>query len=133
MDEAAQTLPDITRSSAPAYRDASFERFANPSLNHELAQIAMDGSMKLPVRILPILAGQGEQSTGSFADKAISYWLAWVMRQLSDSGVIHDPKEAEFRQLGENTGNARELASALLASLGPVPQPNTIVDQALNV
>ena len=36
-----------------AYREALVERFANPRIRHLLAQIAADGSQKLPVRILP--------------------------------------------------------------------------------
>ncbi len=38
-----------------AYRAALLERFANPRMRHRLAQIAADGSQKLPVRILPVL------------------------------------------------------------------------------
>ena len=37
------------------YRDALLERFANPRIRHLLAQIAADGSQKLPVRILPTI------------------------------------------------------------------------------
>src|SRR5207245_7880598 len=35
-----------------AYRDALVERFRNPALPHRTQQIAMDGSQKLPQRLL---------------------------------------------------------------------------------
>ena len=56
-DDAAQHL---TRLRLPAaeiadYRAALLERYANPRIRHLLAQIAADGSQKVPVRILPVL------------------------------------------------------------------------------
>ena len=41
-----------------AYRAALLERFANPRIRHRLAQIAADGSQKLPVRVLPVLRAE---------------------------------------------------------------------------
>lgn len=46
-----------------AYRDALFDRFGNPRIRHLLAQIAADGSQKLPVRILPTV--RRERAQGS--------------------------------------------------------------------
>ncbi len=51
MEEAALTLPSATRKDAPEYARALLARFSNPALHHRLAQIAMDGSLKVPVRI----------------------------------------------------------------------------------
>ncbi|MEO1104761.1 MAG: mannitol dehydrogenase family protein, partial [Pseudomonadota bacterium] len=48
----ATTLPDATREQAPAYTQALATRFTNPALRHLCAQIAGDGSQKLPHRIL---------------------------------------------------------------------------------
>ena len=44
-----------------AYRDALLDRFANPRMHHRLAQIAADGSQKLPVRILPVLRARARR------------------------------------------------------------------------
>lgn len=46
-----------------AYRDALLDRFGNPRIRHLLAQIAADGSQKLPVRILPTV--RRERAQGS--------------------------------------------------------------------
>ena len=40
------------------YRDALLDRFANPRIRHLLAQIAADGSQKLPVRVLPVVRAE---------------------------------------------------------------------------
>jgi fructuronate reductase len=58
------------------YQDALLERFANPRIRHALAQIAADGSQKLPVRILPAL--RAERTAGRLpygAARALSGWL----------------------------------------------------------
>ena len=55
------TLPaeDVAR-----YRDALLERFANPRMRHRLAQIAADGSQKLPIRIAARAARRARRRAG---------------------------------------------------------------------
>ena len=50
-EEVMSTLPKDVGDLA-AYRDALLNRFANPGLKHRTWQIAMDGSQKLPQRLL---------------------------------------------------------------------------------
>ena len=52
--EASRYL-SLPEADVAAYRGALLDRFANPRMHHRLAQIAADGSQKLPVRILPTL------------------------------------------------------------------------------
>ena len=63
-DEAAAHLT-LPPSDVAAYREALLERFANPRIRHLLAQIAADGSQKIPVRILPDAAGRAGRRRGS--------------------------------------------------------------------
>ena len=51
-DEVAPTLPDLPGLDLDDYRARLLQRFANPALQHKTAQIAMDGSQKLPQRLL---------------------------------------------------------------------------------
>ncbi len=51
-DEIMPTLDVPAGTDLGAYRDALLERFANPGLKHRTWQIAMDGSQKLPQRLL---------------------------------------------------------------------------------
>ena len=43
---------------ARAFAEEALRRFANPALGHTCAQVAMDGSAKLPQRILPVVAAR---------------------------------------------------------------------------
>ena len=51
-EEVTPTLAIPSEIDAVAYRDALVRRFANPALPHRTQQIAMDGSQKLPQRLL---------------------------------------------------------------------------------
>ena len=55
MMEAGATLPQDIQDQVPAYAQALLRRFDNTELAHRLDQIAMDGSQKLPYRILETL------------------------------------------------------------------------------
>ena len=66
-DEAAAHLP-LPAADLAAYRAALLDRFANARIRHLLAQIAADGSQKLPIRVLPVLRGEraaGRMPTGA--------------------------------------------------------------------
>ena len=58
------------------YRDALVDRFANPRIRHLLAQIAADGSQKLPLRVLPIV--RLERAEGRLPEGALRVLAAWV-------------------------------------------------------
>jgi fructuronate reductase len=67
---------DLPEDVVAAYRDALRNRFANPRMHHRLAQIAADGSQKLPVRILPVL--RAERAAGRMPSGAARALAAWV-------------------------------------------------------
>jgi fructuronate reductase len=59
-----------------AYRAALLERFANPRIRHQLAQIAADGSQKLPIRVVPVLLA--EREAGRMPLGATYILAAWI-------------------------------------------------------
>ena len=59
-----------------AYVDALLERFGNTRIRHLLAQIAADGSQKLPVRILPTV--RRERTQGRLPIGALRVIAAWI-------------------------------------------------------
>lgn len=68
-----------------AYCDQVVERFANPSLRHRTTQIAMDGSQKLPLRLLGIVSER--LSAGELPHRAslgVAAWMVYVARAASD-------------------------------------------------
>ena len=84
------TLPaeDLAR-----YREALLERFANPRMRHRLAQIAADGSQKLPIRILPVL--RAERSAGRMPEGAVRALAAWIGHLRGAGAPVSDPRAGE--------------------------------------
>lgn len=58
--------------------DATRQRFANPRIRHQLAQIALDGAHKLPHRIVPVL--EHAIRSGADAEVPASVIAAWCLR-----------------------------------------------------
>ncbi len=82
------------------YIDDLIERFRNPGLHHLCAQIAMDGSQKIPQRWLPVLArrlAKGESVAG--LGFAISAWCKFVVQRVSGQERLHDPIEQKLKSI----------------------------------
>lgn len=107
MEEAAATLPEAVRADAPAYADALVARFENPHLAHRLDQIAMDGSRKLPIRILGTLDARGGEAPA--CARALREWAAWL-DALAARGARPDDPDADRLLAGRAAGrDARGL------------------------
>jgi len=57
-DEVTPTLPFLPDFDVEDYKNALIERFKNPALKHLTWQIAMDGSQKIPQRLLDTIRAQ---------------------------------------------------------------------------
>lgn len=98
MDEAAETLPDAVRSTAPAYRDALLARFGNPTIEHRLRQIAMDGSLKLPIRVVPTRTARRAMGLDSPAcDAALAAWTGFLEAEFATGRKLDDPAAEVLR------------------------------------
>ena len=71
------------------YRAALVDRFSNPRISHLLAQIATDGSLKLPVRILPTL--RRERAAGRLPAGTVRVLAAWVCHLRGSGAPVADP------------------------------------------
>jgi fructuronate reductase len=101
-----------------AYRAALLDRFANPKMHHRLAQIAADGSQKLPVRILPAL--RAERAEGRMPQGAARVLAAWVCH-LRGIGVPVDDVDAGAMVAaadGPLPGAVRRVLAALEPAVG---------------
>jgi fructuronate reductase len=113
MDEAASTLPWVPGLDPAAYARDLKQRFANRSLQHRLAQIAMDGSQKLPQRLLATIA-EVHRAGGSAQSAAIGV-AAWT-RHFSGP-YLDDPLATQLRYAASD--DSRELVGRSL-ELRPV-------------
>ncbi|WP_299550838.1 mannitol dehydrogenase family protein [uncultured Tateyamaria sp.] len=91
MREAAETLPGSLRQQAGAYAKALIKRFENPNLHHRLRQIAMDGSQKLPIRVLSTLADRGVSPSPAL-QAALDAWVAFVQAEVATNRSLDDPR-----------------------------------------
>ena len=71
------------------YRAALVDRFSNPRISHLLAQIATDGSLKLPARILPTL--RRERAAGRLPAGTVRVLAAWVCHLRGSGAQVADP------------------------------------------
>lgn len=97
LSAAAATLDPLPGIELDVYASELATRFANPHLGHETFQIAMDGTEKMPQRILaPALdALERGQPIDSFAF-AIAAWMRYTLGRREDDTAydLRDPRSA---------------------------------------
>jgi len=111
-EEAARNL-SMPTAELIAYQEALLERFANPRIRHALAQIAADGSQKLPVRILPTL--RAERAAGRLPHGAARALAAWLLHLRGRGAPVRDASAGP--SLAD--GPLPEAARRVLAFLDP--------------
>lgn len=117
-EEITPTLPALPDFDLSTYKDQLIERFCNPALHHRTAQIAMDGSQKLPQRLLNtihnrLLAGQ------SFDRLALGVagWMRFVTGKDENGQAIdiRDPLRDQLLQATAGLTTAQDILNVLLA------------------
>ncbi|KRR15331.1 mannitol dehydrogenase [Bradyrhizobium jicamae] len=141
MQNAAPTLAMPEGTDLAAYSASLLKRFSNPALHHRTWQIAMDGSQKLPQRLLATM--QDRLRMGRSIDThalAVAGWMRYVTGTDEQGRAIdvRDPLAAKLKAIAESTGPvADRLASALLeveqifGTLGADPRMRGAVTAAL--
>jgi fructuronate reductase len=100
------------------YKDQLLQRFGNRALRHRTAQIAMDGTQKLPQRLLGVIAER--LAAGETPDRAllaVAAWMRYVSAQCDEQGgpiEVDDPlADVLKRQLAGNE-NPADVVGRLL-------------------
>ncbi|WP_193103829.1 mannitol dehydrogenase family protein [Brachybacterium sp. FME24] len=114
--EARSTLP-LPTADLDAYTAALEERFRNPRLADNLIRIAADGSVKLPVRALPVIAELGGPDRAPGEVAAVAAWTAWVTDRVRAGEEVKDPRADDIAAASGIT-DPLERVTALLALLG---------------
>jgi fructuronate reductase len=124
MRAAAATLPGLSEADKAAYAAALLQRFRNPAIAHRTAQIAMDGTQKLPQRLLAPAA----ETLGSGGDLrpfafAVAAWMRWCLGR-DETGQpypLNDPREPEIAARLAGCTGAADTVAALLGLPGLFP------------
>ena len=129
-DEAQTTLSPPPGLDVAAYRTALMGRFDNSALMHRTYQIAMDGSQKLPQRLLHTIEARlaADQPVEALA-LGVAAWMRWQdgIDEAGAAYVVQDPLAAQTAALlaGAETDAARVEA---LLSLSAVFSPTLAAD-----
>jgi fructuronate reductase len=116
--EAAPTITPAPGQNLAAYADALIERFANPSLNHRLIQIAMDGSQKIPQRWLQTLSHNAQQ--GRNCPAILSAIAAWIHHLTGANGPVDDPIADRLASIVRQNPDTADATLALFRTDGPL-------------
>ncbi|NBJ10572.1 mannitol dehydrogenase family protein [Microvirga arsenatis] len=118
-EEVTPTLHMPPGADLEAYRSALVTRFRNPALKHRTWQIAMDGSQKLPQRLLGTVRDrlQADAPIRRLA-LGVAAWMRYVTG-IDEKGAaidVRDPMAARLRALADRAaGSAESLAGELFA------------------
>jgi fructuronate reductase len=118
-DEVTPTLHMPPGADLASYKSALIERFKNPALKHRTWQIAMDGSQKLPQRLLGTVR---DRLSGNASIERLALGVAAWMRYatgIDENGApidVRDPMAARLRALADQAGGSPQpLAEAFFA------------------
>ena len=117
-EELAPTLVATPGLNLANYQQALLTRFDNSSLQHRLRQIAMDGTQKLPQRLIePLLERLRHQQPVDAIALAIAAWMRYALGRGEDGAtyLIDDPLAARLATIAADGGSsARALVAGFL-------------------
>jgi fructuronate reductase len=123
MTEEVMPTLDMPGVDLGAYRDELLERFRNPALKHRTWQIAMDGSQKLPQRLLGTIrdrlaGGQGIERLAL----GVAAWMRYVTGVAEDGSEIdvRDPHALKMHAIAADAGDDPAALFDGLVSLSEV-------------
>ncbi|MBA2397758.1 MAG: mannitol dehydrogenase family protein [Bradyrhizobium sp.] len=117
MADAAVTLSMPAGTDLAAYSASLLERFANPALHHRTWQIAMDGSQKLPQRLLGTMQDRLRQGLPIDTHAlAVAGWMRYVTG-IDENGQAIDVRDPIARELADIAKQAGPVADRLAPAL----------------
>ncbi|WVD61512.1 fructuronate reductase [Orbus mooreae] len=118
MKQQAPTLHVPGHVNLQQYADKLIERFTNPSLKHKTWQIAMDGTQKLPQRMLDSIRFHIKNGSDySLLALGVAGWMRYV-GGIDDSGQtidVRDPMAEQLKNIVSTTKDGQERVDNLLA------------------
>ena len=113
LEEIGPTLPALPGLDLADYRARLLRRFANPALQHQTRQIAMDGSQKLPQRLLGTVADRLHH--GQAVDRLALAVGAWIhyLRGTDESGQAYDIQDPLAGVLAQQLAVADQASSGV--------------------
>jgi len=124
MQEMATTLQLTPGMDVAAYRRALVARFSNPALRHLTAQIAMDGSQKLPQRFFaPALDRLSAGRSARRIALGVAAWLRFLQGRAENGETLRvaDPLAERLTTAARAAHDHGSLVDAIFAMRDIVP------------
>jgi fructuronate reductase len=122
-DDVIPILPAPPGLDLERYADQLFERYRNPAIRHRLWQIAMDGSQKLPPRLLSTVRDNLKQGRPfKLVALAVAGWMRYISGT-DEAGAaidVRDPLAIRLRERIDSAGTDPAAQVRALATLEAV-------------
>ncbi|WP_394248556.1 mannitol dehydrogenase family protein [Vibrio profundi] len=127
LNEQKPTLQELDNINLVEYSELLLNRFSNPYLKHKTHQIAMDGSQKLPQRIIESMGilAKGERNFTALA-LGTAAWMRYI-RGIDENNQpieVVDPLSDHLLSISKKHDSVEPLINALLSE-------ETIFDQSI--
>ncbi|GLS34154.1 fructuronate reductase [Mesorhizobium albiziae] len=119
--EAIPTLPKDAELDPAAYTKKLTDRYDNTALQHRTAQIAIDGSQKLPQRIIAsALQRAGENADISHLMLVVAAWIAACEARGTqlDAGLFTDPLDGPLAAIAADKPSAADTVTRVFDAAG---------------
>jgi len=118
QEDVLPTLAGPDGTDLAAYSREVLDRFANPALQHRTVQVAMDGSQKLPLRLLGTVQDRlAAGETPVWACRAVAGWMVYISAGHDRMGrtlPLDDPLAERLRAAAGTGGTASSVVDGLL-------------------
>ena len=112
-------LPQLAGLDLNIYREQILARFRNPSIVHALAQIAQDGTQKLPYRLADTVdASRRAARMPIHVVAALGCWVAFIIDRARSATTIVDPASAKLRAIVDFRSPTDVVSRLIDADLG---------------
>ena len=116
LDEQAKSLSPDLNVDLNEYANLLITRFSNTNIEHKTGQIAMDGSQKLPQRVLdPYLTLQKRDISARCQPVLVAGWIHYVMDMIHRGEALSDPLTETYKSIISDVSERYKQAKSLLA------------------
>jgi len=110
-EDIVPTLPELPGLDLTQYQARLLQRFANPALKHQTRQIAMDGSQKLPQRLLDTVRARLAQDLPiNGLALAVAAWLHFLSG-VDEAGRRYDIQDPMADELAKRYAQAEQAVA----------------------
>jgi fructuronate reductase len=133
-EDVAGSLEPPPGVSVVGYGDSVLDRFADPAIAHRTRQVAMDGTQKLPQRVLHTIAGRrAAGASPRWGALVVAAWMRYAQGVADDGRALplDDPLADQIRERLAATGSTPARVAQALFGLDAVFPPELAADDTV--